>query len=476
MATEIVRKKSMSMKDIRGVPVSTSNRASLDRYERAVELLHSYFNDPFAEIETALADDPDFVMGHCLKAALIVSATDRNFEPELKKTVEKLETLAPVANDRERQHMAAARAWLDGDYEGCVARYGNILEEYPLDSLALQIAHIGDFFLGQALQLRDRVARVLPFWDDGTPGYGYVLGMHAFGLEEMGDYNRAEDRGRRALGLNRRDPWAVHAVAHVMEMQGRQADGIKFMTGRIGDWAPDNGFAFHNWWHLALYHLDLGEHERVLDLYDTRIRPKPTELPLEMLDGTALLWRLRLRDVTVGDRWGELADKWEARIADRYYAFNDMHAAMSFVGDGRTAAMESLLLSLEQRANGGGTNAMMTRDVGLPVCRAIAAFGKQDYGTAIDLLLPLRAIANRFGGSHAQRDVLSLTLIEAALRAGRSRLARELAAERTELKPASPFNWLLTARSLEGMGDKVSADKARAMAQSSRSAALQQAA
>jgi len=476
MATEMQRKNSRSLKDVRGVPVSTGNRGSLDRYERASELFLGYFNDPFAVIETALTEDPDFVMGHCLKAALIVSATDRNFEPELRKTVETLEALAPKANDRERQHIAAARAWLDGDYETSITRYGNILENYPLDSLALQIAHLGDFFLGQALQLRDRVARVLPFWDEDTPGYSYVLGMHAFGLEEMGDYNRAEDRGRRALELNRRDPWSVHAVAHVMEMQGRQADGIKFMTGRIGDWATDNGFAFHNWWHLALYHLDLGEHDRVLDLYDTRIRANPTELPLEMLDATALLWRLHLRGVNVGDRWRELADKWEARCGDLYYAFNDMHAMMSFVGDGRTAAATTLLKALEGRAGSGGTNAMMTRDVGLPVCKAMAAFADADYNTAVDLLLPLRPIANRFGGSHAQRDVLSLTLIEAALRGGRSRLARELAAERTELKPSSPFNWLLTARSLDGMGDKTGAEKARVAAQSNRRAALQEAA
>jgi tetratricopeptide (TPR) repeat protein len=468
--------KTMSLKDIRGMPVSTTNRAAMERYERAANLFLSYFNDPFAEIEGALADDPDFIMGHCLKAALIVSATDRNFEPELKKTVETLEQLAPKANDRERQHIAAARAWLDGNYEESITRYGRILEDYPLDGLALQIAHLGDFLLGQALQLRDRVARVLPFWDENTPGYGYVLGMHAFGLEEMGDYNRAEDRGRRALELNPRDPWSVHAVAHVMEMQGRQADGIKFMTGRIGDWAPDNGFAFHNWWHLALYHLDLGEHERVLDLYDTRIRSKPSELPLEMLDGTALLWRLHLRGVEVGDRWRELADKWEARLGDLYYAFNDMHSLMSFVGDGRDAAAKSLLAALERRTAGGGTNAMMTRDVGLPVCKAIAAFGSGDYDTTVDLLLPLRPVASRFGGSHAQRDVLSLTLIEAALRGGRSRLARELAAERTDLKPSSPFNWLLTSRSLDGMGDKVGAEKARVVAQASRRAALQEAA
>jgi tetratricopeptide (TPR) repeat protein len=466
----------MSLTDVRGVPVSTTNQASLEKYERAADLFLGYFNDPFATIDSALAEDPEFIMGLCLRAALIVSATDRNFEPELKSTVERLEALAPKANDRERQHMAAARAWLNGDYAGSIIRYGRILEDYPRDGLALQIAHLGDFLLGHALQLRDRVARVLPFWSEETPGYGYVLGMHAFGLEEMGDYARAEDRALNALDLNKRDPWAVHAAAHVMEMQGRQADGIKFMTQRIGDWAPDNGFAFHNWWHLALYHLDLGEFGRVLELYDTRIRNTGSNLPMEMLDGTALLWRLHLQGLDVGNRWKELADKWEDRTGDLNYAFNDMHAMMAFIGDGRSSAVKNLLQGMEQRMQKGDTNAMMTRDVGLPVCQAIAAYAAGDYSKTVDLLLPVRPIANRFGGSHAQRDVLSLTLIEAALRGNRSRLARELAAERTELKPSSPFNWMLTARSLDGLGDSQAADKARAAAQSNRAAALQQAA
>src|SRR5262249_57629435 len=127
----------------------------------------------------------------------------------------------------ERRHLAAARAWLDGDCEQAVTRYGEIATAYPRDSLALQLAHLGGFYLGQSSQLRDRIARVLCDWDDSVPGYGYVLGMHAFGLEEMGDYGRGEERARQALALNPRDPWAVHAGAHVMEMQGRLGQGLR---------------------------------------------------------------------------------------------------------------------------------------------------------------------------------------------------------------------------------------------------------
>jgi tetratricopeptide (TPR) repeat protein len=458
----------MALKDSRGVSVSTDNRTSLDRYERALGLLHSYFNDPLATIDEALAEDPGFVMGYCFRAGLLTTTTDKAAEPMLRESVEAGEALAVKGNDRERRHLAAARSWLDGDFEQAVARYGDIAIEHPRDSLALQLAHLGDFYLGRSSQLRDRVARALSDWDDSVPGYGYVLGMHAFGLEEMGDYGRAEERARRALELNPRDPWAVHAGAHVMEMQGRLGDGVHWLTSRTNDWAPDNGFAFHNWWHLALYHLDLGQHDRALEIYDTAIRPKPSELPLEMLDATALLWRLHLRGVDVGGRWTELANSWEKRIEDAYYVFNDMHAMMAFVAGGREAAARRLLDVLVRRLDQRGTNAMMTRDVGLPVCRAVQAFGRGNYRAAIEELMPVRQVAHRFGGSHAQRDVLSLTLIEAAIRAKDARLARALASERTELKPTSPFNWVLTARAREIGGDETGAGAARGKAEACR--------
>jgi tetratricopeptide (TPR) repeat protein len=458
----------MPLHDARGVAVSTDNRQSLQRYEWALGLLNSYFNDPLAVIDEALAEDPEFVMGHCFRADLLTTTTDKAAESMLRESVQAGEALAAKANDRERRHLTAARAWLDGEFERAVALYGSITIDYPRDSLALQVAHIGDFLLGQSSQLRDRVARVLGEWDDSVPGYGYVLGMHAFGLEEMGDYGRAEERGRRALELNPRDPWAVHAVAHVMEMQGRLSDGIHWLTSRTDDWAPENGFAFHNWWHLALYHLDLDQHDRVLEIYDTGVRPKSSELPLEMLDASALLWRLHLRGVAVGDRWAELADVWEKRLDDAYYAFNDMHAMMSFVATGRETAARRLLELLVRRCEGGGTNAMMTRDVGLPVCRAIHAFGRGDYRTVTDELMPVRPIASRFGGSHAQRDVLSLTLTEAAMRGNDARLARALASERTEWKPSSPFSWSLTARARELAGDTDGAGAARIKATAAR--------
>lgn len=450
----------MSLLDSRGVPVSTHNPASLHQYEQAMELTASYFVDPMATIQAAIDADPAFAMGHCLQAALVVTSTDRSLTPMLAMSIEAVEAQGKRANDRERAHVAAARKWLQGDFAGSIQAYGDIVLNYPRDLLALQVAHVGDFLLGASTMLRDRIAQVLPDWDASVPGYGYVLGMYAFGLEETALYSRAEDTGSRALELNRRDPWAVHAVTHVMEMTGRLREGIEWLTEREPDWAPGNGFAFHNWWHLALFHLDTGEISKVLDLYDQRIRAAASSVPMEMLDASALLWRLELRGVDVSARWEALANTWEALAEHAYYAFNDVHAVMAFVGAKRFDLARCTLAALERKAIGSDTNAMMSRDVGLPLAQALVCFGSGHYADAVNLLLPIRGIANRFGGSHAQRDVIHLTLIEVALRSGNAKLARALASERTQLKPTSPFNWQLTARALDLAGDPAGAMRA----------------
>jgi tetratricopeptide (TPR) repeat protein len=442
----------MTLHDRRGLAVSTANPASLEGYEQALDLTASYFVDPLATINKALEADPTFAAGHCLRAALALMSSERGALPILEESVTAIEALGGRANERERMHAAAGRARLGGDFARSIRLYGDIVVDYPRDLLAVQIAHVGDFFLGQSTLLRDRMAQVLPHWNETVPGYGYVLGMHAFGLEETANYAGAEATGRRALELNPRDPWAVHAVAHVMEMQGRLRDGIDWLTSRQADWSVDNGLAYHNWWHLGLFHLDLGDTARAVELYDSRIRPGQSSVALEMVDASAMLWRLMLRGVDVGSRWQPLADSWQPLAEDAFYAFNDAHAVMALAGAGRWEQVHRVLASLESAASGQGTNAMMSREVGLPVARAFASFGQGRYEAAIDDLLQVRAHANRFGGSHAQRDIVHLTLIESALRAGRASLARALADERTAVKPTSPFNWRLAARALATAG------------------------
>jgi len=235
-----------------------------------------------------------------------------------------------------------------------------------------------------------------------------------------------------------------------MEMQGRHADGIAWMRADPHAWSHESFFAVHNWWHLAMFHLDLGDIDEVLRLYDGPIDGRNSSVVLEMIDHSAMLWRLHLRGIDVGNRWRGVADRWEPLADAGNYAFNDAHAMMSFVGANRPAAARKLLDAQVRAMEGPGDNAAFTREVGYPVALALKAFGEGGYAQCIDLLRPLYRVAHHFGGSHAQRDILELTLIEAALRDGQHTLASALIEQRLAAKPTSPYTGTLRARARAG--------------------------
>ena len=438
----------MALSDARGVPTSATDPRSLEILETAIRQFQIYRGDAVETIDRALADDPNFVAGHIFRTEMHMMLWENSVLPEVEAGLGRLKALADKATERERAHIAAIADWAAGDWQGMSARLDRIVADEPRDVVALQCGHLSDFFQGDRDNLRGRVARVLPAWSREEPGYGILLGMAAFGLEECGDYGAAEDAGRQALALEPDDCWAQHAVCHVLEMQARQEEGIAFMKGRQAHWAQDdNTFAFHNWWHVTLFNLDNDRFDRVLEIYDTTLQPEPSEVQLEMLDAAALLWRLHLRGIDTGGRFDTLASTYEAFAAEHgFYAFNDMHAMMAYVASARDKAADALEKAALAEAEGAGTNARMTREVGLPIVRAIRAFGAERYGEAVDLLMPVRYRAWIFGGSHAQRDVVHRTLIEAAIRDGQQGLAQALANERVALKPDCPFSRSLRER------------------------------
>jgi tetratricopeptide (TPR) repeat protein len=294
--------------DARGVPVTCPEPAALSLYETALSHYQSYSGDPIAAIDEALRHAPGFALGHLFKAVVLATTSEQRFLGDARTCVNAASALLPSVNSRERALVAAATRLVDGDWNGACAAFDSVLVDYPRDAFAIQSAHLMDFYRGDSLNLRNRVSRVLPHWNGDVPGYSYILGMHAFGLEECNQYGEAEETGRRALAIQPKDAWAVHAVTHVMEMQGRIDDGIQWLESRTGDWAPNNSFAFHNWWHLALFYLDRGKFENVLSLFDTEIHPTAPEYALQLLDATSLLWRLHLEGVEIGDRADAIAD------------------------------------------------------------------------------------------------------------------------------------------------------------------------
>jgi tetratricopeptide (TPR) repeat protein len=433
----------MAARDVSGLTLSGATQAGLSAYSQALHELQCFIGDPVGSVDRAIAEDPGFVMAHVLKGYLFGLATERKATAVAKACHEAALPLA--ATTREQAHVAALGHLAGGRWHEAARVLEDISIEFPLDVLALQTGHQIDFFTGNARMLRDRIGRALPSWQSGMPGYHAMLGMQAFGLEEMGDYARAEKLGRTAVDIEPRDGWAQHAVAHVMEMQSRQQDGILWMRANPEAWTRESFLQVHNWWHLALFHYDLGESDQVLALYDGPIYGKPSTLALNMVDASAMLWRLHLGGVDVGARWTALAANW-GKVGAGNYAFNDVHAMMAFVGAGLDAPARALLEAQHEAMRAGDDNAAFTRQVGHPLLLAVKAFGDANYTETVRLIRPIRAIAHRFGGSHAQRDVIDLTLIEAALRSGDGALAKALAAERALARPDGPLSALLSRR------------------------------
>ncbi|MGQ0532633.1 MAG: tetratricopeptide repeat protein [Caulobacteraceae bacterium] len=436
------------LNDRYGNPASTNSRAAMDKYNEALGLIRLYRGDPIAALDAALAEDPDFGGAWAARAGLLVQQTDKAYAEETAKSLRA--GAAASLNDREAKHLQAAQDWAEGRYNEGTARLARIAQENPRDLLALQYAHVGCFFLGMQAELRDWPLQALRAFKKGEDGYSYILGMAAFGLEECGDYARADIYGRQAVETDPRDGWAVHAVAHVNEMRGDLDTGIPWLAENAQNWAPESGFAYHNWWHLALLYLDRGDIAQVLRLYDEKVRPDPNaQVVLEWIDASALLWRLHLEGVDVGDRFERLAACWRRAGEDAFYAFNDLHAIMAFLGAGRAIDAERTLKAMRAAAADSGDNAYMTRKVGLPLAEAFVAFEAGRYGECVEKIAATRGIAQRFGGSHAQRDILTLTALHAALRGGFAATAEAFAAERLAHKPQSLWAGRLAARARE---------------------------
>ena len=234
--------------------------------------------------------------------------------------------------------------------------------------MAHQAATLLDGYLGRFRWVRDRTARALPFWSKDLPGYGTILAFHGFGLEEAGDYARAEDELRAAAELEPHSFWPHHTVAHVMEMTGRPEDGLGWMVAREPFWsAPENITQVHIWWHKSLFHLELGQYEAALALYDGPLLSTLRPLALNLCNASALLWRLDTLGYDVSERWRDLVTRWEGHADGRTLMFNDLHAAMAELGSGQEPLVERRLAWMRETASSNAEAASCYREVGIPL-------------------------------------------------------------------------------------------------------------
>lgn len=454
-------------KDCRGLEMTAASDAAAEAYDRTIRAYLAFARDTGDRLKEVYKTDPDMPMAHCLKGYFFQLFSNPALHAKADQALAQAARAAEArgAKPRERMHIAALAAWRDGDLRKTTDIWEAILIEHPLDILALKLGHFTHFYLGDAAELRDSVARVLPCWSEGTPDYGFVLAMRAFGLEEAGDFAEAEKAGRRSVEINPEDSWGVHSVAHVLEMQGRAQEGIAWVSGLRPSWSKANNFRFHVSWHQALFHFEREEYDKVLALYDGEFRAERTDDVLDLSNAIAMLWRLEDEGVAVGARWDELAEIAAKRSRDHVLAFADAHFAMALAAGGKqdqAAAMAKSMATAESK--GRVTEAPILAGIGAALGEAILAFRRGDYAAAVERLYPRRGEVRLVGGSHAQRDVFARLLIRAALKAGKAKLARALLAERAARNPNSAWTWKRSAEALEALGDAAGAGAARACA------------
>jgi tetratricopeptide (TPR) repeat protein len=397
----------MNAVDARGCAISGSTPAARDAYERALARALAWRSDSAAPLARALDEAPGFVMAHVLQAYQFVCSRDPRSLAAARPIAARAAALA--ANARERLHLAAIDAVLGDDYERAKARLSELLGNHPRDVLALQVAHAFDYITGETTRMRERVAAVLPAWSPELPGRDAVVAMHAFALEECREFGPAEDAARAALALNPLNARAHHVMAHVFEMTARPAAGLRWMDAHVASWGVDTVVRTHGHWHAALFHLAEGHADRALASYDLHIQPDAPGDVADLIDASSLLWRIELRGGAAGARWRRLAAAWERHLADAFCSFTDVHAMLAFVGAGddkRAARLERAVAVAQSLPTRYGAT---TRDIGLPACRALRAFGRGDDALAVALFASLPPLAHCLGGSQAQRDVLDLT-------------------------------------------------------------------
>lgn len=427
--------------DARGLALSTDSRDAAAQFDRAVEHYLKYHQDVMALAAGALAADPGFVMGHCLKGYLMLAGANPAHRPAVADSLAAARAGAASATQREQLHVAAFSAWASGAVDTAFDIWSDLLDQAPTDLLAVRIRDTTLFRFGQTQAILEQADRLAPAWTPDLPGYHLFRSVWAFAHEEAGDTKGAEPAIDAAHAADPTNFFTHHVKAHILEMENRPQEGADWLIAQTGYWPLGNNLVHHLWWHRALMQLDLGQRAEVLASYDENIRnlqaPRTRAAPDQFNDlqnAAALLWRLEMLGVDVGARWEELADKAEARTGDAAYLLLPPHLMLALAATGRDAAAARFLAALRDQP---GRPAI--QDVVVPVCEACLAHRRGQHAAAVDLLWPRLNTIRLLGGSNAQRDLFRLVLIDSAVKADRRGVVAAMIAEETATRSVLPI-------------------------------------
>ena len=445
-----------------GIEFTADCQESVDTFNSLVDAYMGFRPETGNILKLLLKADPDMPMALCAKgyfAKLIGSASHSERALAI---AEKLKTLLNTcnANSREQLHGQALDQWSRGNLDLATEVWEQILVRWPLDGMALKLSHFTHFYSGDGRRTRDSIARVLPLWEKDHRNYGYLLGMYSFGLEEAGEYLEAERYGRMAVERNPSDSWSVHAVAHVMEMTGRHVEGIEWIEALKPHWSRANNFRFHLYWHQCLFHIERGEFNEVLSIYDEQIVSDiESEFYLDMCNATSLLWRLEMCGIDIGDRWGRLAQISKGHINDTDLIFTSLHYLMALISGNDEEGVERMMQTIGNWAIDGSTQGKVTAEVGISLAEGLFHARNKQYRLAMEKIESVRYTMDLIGGSKAQRDVFHMIMLDAAKASGNHYKARALFTDRISHKAHSNWSWQGYSEILSALGwEKMAAE------------------
>ncbi len=414
-------------RDERGHPMTTDSAEAAAAIDTAIHNFLHWKAAIVPHLKTALAADPAFGFGHAVNGLILHGARHIGFRSKIGESLAVAKAAEAGMTARERLYVAALQNAFDGKIAGSVAAYETILAHDPTDLFAQRLSQMELFWIGEMAWSADISAKAAPHWDQSVPSYGVHLSCRSFDLEETHRFEEAERLGRQAVEIDPTDVWGTHAVAHVLIMQGRHDEGIAWLDGLKDNWSEANQMLFHLWWHRCLFHLERGETDAVLDIYDSWVRNRGLplmqampDLYIDMQNGASMLLRLELRGVDVGQRWDELAELTLNRLEDHTSPFTSAHFAVILAATGRFEAAEQLVNAMQDFAAADiGTFGPRYRAAVIPAAQAAIAHRRGEHQRVVDLLMPARRMLWQMGGSHAQRDIFFLLLADSARERGR---------------------------------------------------------
>lgn len=383
----------------------------------------------------AAGDTSAIVQACCAALHMFAESADapRNARPFIDQAL----ASAPEASEREQRFVAAVAAWVDGDLPRAIALHEEQARLHPRDLASLKLGQYHLFNRGDSPGMLRLALQALPAAAD-VP---YLHGMLAFGWEQCHLLAQAEAAARHAVHLCRKEPWAHHALAHVMLTQGRIAEGTEFLASVSDTWTGLNSFMVtHNWWHQALFLLEQDRHAEVLALYDQQVWGVVKEYTQDQINAVSLLARLELAGVDVGAaRWADVADHLALRLGDQVLPFLDLQYLYGLARAGRAPAAATLLRNIEAHAatRSEAHERTVWQQVCVPAAHGLLAHARGDWATAAQQLGAALPRLLEIGGSHAQRDLFHQIWLDALQRNGQWAAAQNVLQPMANAQPES---------------------------------------